>query len=375
MVEATAPVADTMTVYHCDSWVSRLSAAEDAAIQEAVSELWAYAAVPAETVGGAALVTAPVAMPRALPFAEQARRAADALGGALGGKPIDAAVVHAHVGLLGGIPALRNMRPDARLFVTEHATFLDRMLAEPDGRAGYAEVLAACEAFFVVGDELRQQLAEAFPEHEAKLKLIANPIDFDVPRAEPVTELRRWLFVGGLIERKGVRWLLEAFAACRADDPSLTLTVVGTGELNGWLTERAAELGVADAITLTGALAPEQALELMREHDLLVHPSRYETFGVVIIEALAAGMPVLITRSGGPEQTLAGIEADAGELVEIEDAPDALIAGYQRLRGRFPSGLDQAHARAVLADRYGYGAVARSHQAAWFASSYSGQTR
>lgn len=111
----------------------------------------------------------------------------------------------------------------------------------------------------------------------------------------------------------------------------------------------------------------------MREHDLLVHPSRYETFGVVIIEALAAGMPVLITRSGGPEQTLAGIEADAGEFVDVEDAPDALVAGFRRLRSRFPAGLDQVRARRVLADRYGYDAVARSHQEAWFAPSRSGQ--
>lgn len=373
MVEATATVADSMTVYHCDPWVSRMSAAEDAANQQAWSALWAREAGPSATVGGAALHTVPVVMPRALPFAEQARRASEALGLALGGTKIDASVVHAHVGLLGGLPALRNMRPDARLFVTEHATFLDRMLAEPDGHAGYAEILAACEAFFVVGDELREQLATAFPEHEAKLQLIANPIDFDLPRDEPVTALRRWLFVGGLIERKGVRWLLESFAICHAEDPSLTLTIVGSGELNGWLVERAAELGIAAAVELKGALAPPEALQLMREHDLLVHPSRYETFGVVIIEALSAGMPVLITKSGGPEQTLAGIESDCGELVEIEDAPDALVAGYRRLRDRFPAGVDQAHARSVLNDRYGYAAVARSHQAAWFDSALSGQ--
>ena len=47
-----------------------------------------------------------------------------------GGSPVPASVVHAHVGLLGGLPELRRKRADARLFVTEHATFLDRMLAE-----------------------------------------------------------------------------------------------------------------------------------------------------------------------------------------------------------------------------------------------------
>jgi glycogen(starch) synthase len=368
MVEATAPAVDRSTVYHCDPWIGRLSPQQDAGIDAAFRALMPYAAGPGRTVGGAELVTVPVPMPRALPFAEQGRRGAEALRVALGGKPIDAPVVHAHVGLLGGLPALRNMREDARLFVTEHATFLDRMLGEPAGHDGYAEVLAACEAFFVVGDPLRDQLSAAFPQYAAKLRLIANPIDFEVCRAEQVKALRRWLFVGGLIERKGVGWLLEAFAVCRADDPALTLTFVGEGEMRGRLAERAAELGVGDAVTFAGAVAPDDALRLMREHDLLVHPSRYETFGVVVVEAAAAGMPVIVTRCGGPEQTLAGVESDAGELIEVEDDSAGIVAAYRRLADRFPDGIDLGAARRTLAGRYGYPAVARQYHEAWFRS-------
>jgi glycogen(starch) synthase len=367
MVAATAPGTSRTTVYHSDTWaVARLSPARDAEILQAFRAVMPLAAAPSRTVGGAELVTVATPMPRDLSFAEKTRRAADALGVALGGSPIPAPVVHAHVGLLGGLPALRNMRPDARLFVTEHATFLDRMLAEPDGHAGYAEVLAACEAFFVVGDPLLEQLSAAFPEHAQKLRLIPNPIDFEVSRPEPVKALHRWLFVGGLIERKGVDWLLEAFAACYADDPALSLTLVGEGELRGHLAERAAELGVAGAVTFAGAVAPDEALRLMQEHDLLVHPSRYETFGVVVVEAAAAGIPVIVTRSGGPEQTLAGIESDAGELIEVENDSAGIVAAYRRLVDRFPAGLDLEAARRTLAGRYGYPAVARLYHEAWF---------
>jgi glycogen(starch) synthase len=366
MVEATAPTLSRSTVYHCDPWVGRLSPQQDTEIGAAFRALMPYAAGAGRTVGGAELVTVPVPMPRALPFAEQGRRSADALRVALGGKPIDAPVVHAHVGLLGGLPALRNMREDARFFVTEHASFLARMLAEPDGNAGYAEMLERCEAFFVVNDLMRDLLAGAFPQHAGKLRLIANPIDFGTPRPAPVTDLHRWLFVGGLSRSKGVDWLLEAFAVCRSQDPALTLTFVGEGELRSKLGNRAAELGVADAVTLTGAVAPDVALDLMREHDLLVHPSRAETFGVVVVEALAAGMPVLVTRCGGPEQTLAGIESAAGELIAVQDGADEIVAGYRRLRDRFPAGVDLALARRTLGDRYGYEAVARLHQDAWF---------
>jgi glycogen(starch) synthase len=366
MVEATAPAVSRSTVYHCDPWVARITASQDAEIGAALRALMPYAAGASRTVGGAELVTVPVPMPRALPFADQGRRGAEALTVALGGRPIDAPVVHAHVGLLGGLPALRNMRPDARFFVTEHASFLDRMLAEPAGHHAYAEMLDRCEAFFVVSDTMRDLLADAFPEHAAKLRLIANPIDFSTPRPAPVTDLHRWLFVGGLSRSKGVDWLLEAFAICHRQDPALTLTLVGDGELRSKLADRAAELGVADAVTLTGAVAPDVALDLMREHDLLVHPSRSETFGVVVVEALAAGLPVLVTRCGGPEQTLAGIESAAGELIAVEDGTDAIVAGFARLREKFPAGLDLPAARRTLDERYGYQAVARLHEDAWF---------
>jgi glycogen(starch) synthase len=365
MVEATAPGTRT-TVYHTDLWGGRLSSDVDAEVGPAYRMLLPHAELSSRTVGGAELVSIPVPMPRARPFAEQADRAAAALELALGGERIPAPVVHAHVGLLGGLPALRRKRADARLFVTEHATFLDRMLDEPDGRAAYAEVLAAAEAFFVVGDLLRRQLADAFPRHADKLRALPNPIDFDVPRPAPVTALRRWLFVGGLIERKGVRWLLEAFAICRGDDPALTLTLVGDGELRPELEERTAQLGLADAVTFLGAVPPDVALRLMREHDVLVHPSRYETFGVTVVEAVAAGLPVIVTRCGGPEQTLAGIESDAGELVDVEDGSGAIVAGYRRLRDRFPGGVDLQVARRALAGRFGYQAVARLHHDAWF---------
>ncbi|MER5455138.1 glycosyltransferase family 4 protein [Micromonospora sp. NPDC002389] len=366
MTEATAPGCDQATVYHCDGWWSRLTSEQDAEIGEAQRLLLPQAQAVGQTVGGAGLRYVPVPMPGGLSFADIARRHEATLALALGGRPIDAPVVHAHVGLPSGWAALHHLRPDARFFVTEHATFLDRILAEPDGHAMYDQVLHRCDAFFAVGDGMRDLLVETFPHHADRISIVPNPISFEHPRPVPVTELRRWLFLGGLIPRKGVTWLLEAFAVCHADDPRLTLSLVGDGELSATLQARAAELGIADAVTFAGAVSPDEALRLMREHDLLVHPSRMETFGMTVVEALAAGMPVLVTRCGGPEETLAGIEDAAGELVAVEESPDSIVAGYRRLRSRFPDGLDLELAQRTLDDRYGYPAVARAHHRVWF---------
>jgi glycogen(starch) synthase len=366
MVAATAPGCDNMTLYHLDGWRAYVSPEEDLRVLNAQRRLLEKASYRSKTVADATMVYAPVPVRTGSTFAAAARRTAEIFPSIIGGGKLREPVVHAHVGLRGGWTALENASPDARVFVTEHATYLNQVLAEPDSREMYDEVIARATRFFVVGEPVRSPLVEAFPHHADKIELIPNPISFEEPRQTPVRELRRWLFMGNLIERKGVGLLLEAFAKCRADDDSLTLSIVGQGALLGQLTARAAELGVGGAVTFVDSLSPDQALAAMREHDLLVHPSRFETFGMTIVEAIAMGTPVLVTRCGGPEESLSGIETLASEFVDIEDTPNSLVEGYWRLRKRFPQTLDIPRAQQVLNDRYGYRAVGRTHHRIWF---------
>ncbi|WP_262403558.1 glycosyltransferase [Actinomadura sp. CNU-125] len=255
MVAATAPGCGAVTVYHTESWPIAGPKGPRAAADEAHRRLLPRALRTVPTVADARLLRVPVPQVRGLTFAAQARLHTSWLREALGGEPIPAAVVHAHTGLRGGRTALECARPDARVFVTEHASYIDRLLDQPDSRDMYEEVLDRCTGFFVVTEALRERLAGTFPALAGKIELISNPISFDVPRPRPVTGLRRWLYVGTLIERKGVLRMLEAFAKCRAEDPLLTLTVAGSGELAGRLAERAAELQVEDAVTFLGAVA------------------------------------------------------------------------------------------------------------------------
>ncbi|GAA3371502.1 hypothetical protein GCM10020367_22430 [Streptomyces sannanensis] len=366
IVDATAPGCDSMVVYHCDSWVSRMDPRTVRAVEAASVRLLPRTVRRAPTVGGAELVHLAVTTPRGQDFGALARNHERQLRAALGGKPIDAPVIHAHVALPGGWAALQNAAPGAKVYVTEHASYLDRVLAEPDARALYDEVLHRIDGFLAVGEPIREVLRTAFPHHADRIGLIANPISFAAVRSVPVTDLRRWLFVGALVPLKGVNWLVEAFARCRDRDPSLTLTLVGEGGLRSRLEERTAELGISDAVAFPGAVPPHRALELMREHDLLVHPSRYETFGMTIVEAVAAGMPVLVTRCGGPQKTLAGVEDAAAELIDVEENSESISDGYWRLRARFERGLDLERAQKALASRYGYEAVAGAHYRLWY---------
>jgi glycogen(starch) synthase len=90
---------------------------------------------------------------------------------------------------------------------------------------------------------------------------------------------------------------------------------------------------------------------------VLVHASRRETFGMTVVEAVATGTPVLVARSEGPAETLAGLADRAGVLVEPSTDPAVLVAGFRRLQALFGT-LDLPGARAELQNRYGSAAVA-----------------
>lgn len=365
MVEAVAPGCSRVDVWHLDLWTVPRP-------PERLRQVWAAQRLilprsvpPLPTAAGAVLRRVPILQPLTEDWCERSDLFADWFGVALGGEPLDAPIVHTHVPFTAGWAALENRRPGARVFATEHASFLAGILAQPAARDRYDEILDRIDGYFVVGEPLRDLVATTFPHHEGKIEFIANPIDFRAAGGRAPAALGRWLAVCALTDRKRVDYLLDGFARCRAEDPGLTLTVVGDGKERGGLEALAADLGIADAVDFRGSVPPDAIPGIMAEHDLLVHASRHETFGMVVVEAVAAGLPLLVSRCGGPEHALAEAAPDAGEYFDVDDDPALLVKAYRELRGRYPHGLDLARARAALEARYGYDAVAVQHHRAW----------
>jgi rhamnosyl/mannosyltransferase len=141
----------------------------------------------------------------------------------------------------------------------------------------------------------------------------------------------RVLFVGRLVYYKGVHILLDALARCGG-----TLILVGDGPLEGELRARAAALGIADRVIFAGHVADDDLPAYYKAADVFVLPSiaRTEAFGVVQIEAMAAGVPVVSTNlpTGVPWVNSDGI---SGIVVPPGDSA-ALAAAIDRL-GRDPA--------------------------------------
>lgn len=148
------------------------------------------------------------------------------------------------------------------------------------------------------------------------------------PVATDPSAPRTLLYVGRLDPYKNVVRLVEAFAAVRGRLPfPLRLVLVGPPDRRyPEAANRALELGVVDAVRFTGFVTDSELTEAYRTADLLVHPSRYEGFGLQLVEAMRCGLPVLCT-DGGAQPEVAG---DAAVVVPANDTP-ALAAAMESL--------------------------------------------
>lgn len=124
-------------------------------------------------------------------------------------------------------------------------------------------------------------------------------------------------FVGQVIERKGIQDVAPAMRTVMQERPNARFLVVGEGKLEGFLRERMAEAGLGDRVVFTGFR--DDIPSVMKAIDVLILPSIVEGFGYVLVEAMAAGKPVVATNvSSIPEIVQHG---ETGLLVDVHDPP------------------------------------------------------
>lgn len=124
-----------------------------------------------------------------------------------------------------------------------------------------------------------------------------QPIDYAARRAGgPV----RFVFLGRLVDWKGVDVLLDAFAGVARREPRATLDILGAGPLLEPLQRRSAQLGIAERVQFAGWVSKSDGLERLRAADAFVLPSVRECGGNALLEAMAVGLPSIVANWGGP---------------------------------------------------------------------------
>ncbi|MEA3407267.1 MAG: glycosyltransferase [Chloroflexota bacterium] len=244
---------------------------------------------------------------------------------------LHAHLFHAHllaaiVGKLAGTPVI---------IATRHSVEIGGQHRETINRW----IRPLCDAVVAVSKDVYQAEVQRSGIDPKKVTMIPNGVqlrefsNFDPAAAEKLRDA--WSIqpetaiigtVGRFVTPKGHIYLLDALASLRNQMPDIRALIIGDGPLRSSIETSVKALGLAEIVILTGTR--HDIPELLSLLDLFVLPSLWEGLPIAILEAMAAGLPVVATRVGGVPEVV--VDGETGLLVPPGD-PDALAQAILRL--------------------------------------------
>ena len=177
--------------------------------------------------------------------------------------------------------------------------------------------LTSSQKIIAVSEFQSNQLKKILPNN-SNIVVINNGVNLhNFTLTETNLSRNKGVFVGNLIETKGIYVLLEALSIMLKNDVIFYLDVFGTGELSK-CKEYSTHLEISDLVNFKGIIDNESLPQAFTQYDFLILPSFYETFGIVLVEAMACGLPVIATNVAAIPEIVNS--EDFGILVEPNDA-------------------------------------------------------
>jgi glycosyltransferase involved in cell wall biosynthesis/SAM-dependent methyltransferase len=265
----------------------------------------------------------------------------------------NADMIHAHTGYLDGLTA-RAMSSYLKLpyVITEHTGPFSMLMENFFIRLATLSAMSKAARVITVSSTLLRDIASYQDLGPVIMKVIPNVVNveqfYPAKIWEPQPMSPRILFVGYFVPIKNLPLLLDAFQKVLTFRPGAKLMLVGGGEVPGQYEELIASIeqqGLAEAVVVKGYVGRQEVARLMREEcDMLVLPSKSETFGCVVAEALASGKPAVITPCGGPEDIV--ISNWMGEISAANHSAEAfasaILAVVDRLKTFEPHRIRQS---------------------------------
>ena len=217
----------------------------------------------------------------------------------------------------GKVPTVLTIHDIAYFYMKVHGEGLDRMLKRTtlENIARATHIVAVSES--TANDIIREGAAaektsviyqgyEPNPGEASESSTILN---------HPIASLTPYLlFIGTVQPRKNVEYLIDEFARVSSKIPHRLIIAGAPGESQHTVEQKIAEYGLDDKVLLTGFISDEERHTLYKHADIFLYPSLYEGFGLVILEAMSYGVPVIT----GNNSSLPEAAGDAGIKVDIE---------------------------------------------------------
>lgn len=239
-------------------------------------------------------------------------------------------IIHPHFTMTGAIASVLKKKMNLPLVLTEHSSQINKNIISKKtyciGKIAYSYA----DRIISVSQVLSKRMKQHF---NIDTTIIHNIPDTSVFSFSKKTKENKFTFVtiGDLIFNKGHDLLIEAFYLANFNK-DVNLYIIGEGHLQKQLQSRINELNLIDQIKMTGLITRYKIKEILHESDAFILASRTETFGLVYIEAMLSGLPVIATRCGGPEEF---VNKDNGILIPVNDVnqlSNAMLEIYTNIK-------------------------------------------
>ena len=265
-------------------------------------------------------------------------------------------LVHIHSALDMGI-AYEKSGIDLPYVITEHSTKYSRNLINNVQKKYLPNVFKRANRVLVVGNGLKNDVSRYIDK--SRIEVIPNLVKMpkiDLNKVKTENKKRfRFFSLGFLSYKKGMDLLIEAFNLGKDKFKDVELLIGGDGEEMNNLKALIDKYGLNDNIKLLGELNREEVATNMQECDCFILSSRHETFGIVYIEAMNYGKPVIATITGGPDTFIdekCGLLVENENVEEIEKAMSKMIKDYKKYDKEYISSFcERNFSEKVVANR------------------------
>jgi glycosyltransferase involved in cell wall biosynthesis len=194
---------------------------------------------------------------------------------------------------------------------------------------------ASQNSFITISEHTTQYYKENLPGFESRIHYLPNAINTQsylpqAPRFIGSNSKVKLISVGSLIERKNQLLQIQVAARLKRMGVNFELCIVGQGSMKEFLQNQINETGLSNEVFLNG---PSDNIEdLYRQADIFIHTATYEPFGLVIVEALAAGLPVVCYNGGGNKELI-----QSGVNGYLLNSPDPVLFAEKILETMHPA--------------------------------------
>ena len=251
-------------------------------------------------------------------------------------------VVHCHGSFFGGAVGIYASKFfKKKLIFTEHSRQLTNYLL-PKEVNYYKSLLKNSSKVIALSNDFKNYFRESYAINNNKIEVIPNMIPrIFIDNNHKVFQKNKaftFIFIGMLIDLKKPLDIINAFSKINQSEIGSQLKIIGVGNQSSICKELVNKLSLDDRVSFFGTLSRENTLKEIAKSHCLCSVSTTESFGMSILEALSLGLPVVATKSGGPQDLINkrnGLLVDIGDIDGIADAMTYTRNNYNNFNSEY----------------------------------------